>query len=74
MRHSFEGKVKGISLSTYRFRDGLRRPDPASGRLRKATRRSSQTGPHIEYVGILAHIKKLDEFPGRRGPAKVELV
>ena len=74
MRHTSEGKVKGINLSTDRFRGGLRRPDPASSRLRKATHRSSQTGPHIEYVGILTHIKKLDELPGRRGPAKVELV
>ncbi len=48
--------------------------DPASGRLRKATRRSSQTGPHIEYVGMLTHIENLDELSGRRGPTKVEFV
>ncbi len=48
--------------------------NPASGRLRKAARRPSQTGPHIDYVGIRAHIENLDELSGRCGPAKVELV
>jgi hypothetical protein len=48
--------------------------DPASGRRRKAAGRPSQTGPHVEHVGIGADIEKLDEFSGRRGPAKVKLV